>query len=626
MSTTSKLTHSTNINYSLSPENILSPSNPPPKRSEEAQRIFEAIQSGQIFSETASFAERVSQIGSDELKEVLELSIAEMVANMDTSDPIEAAEKLAQIIPYETLDDMCIKRDKSSFKKARSMLHQAKYHLENREVQSSPSLKARISNVIDALITFIESFLSAFGIGDFFKPSSDQFEDNSKFYKVTGLISFNTMLTAALTPALGIELAAPIVASALIMITVLSVIWPMIAPIPFHLPCDAENWTKKCQNGELYSLSFSRGRKEVLDEIAATLIRSQKGQLKKHPLLKGESRVGKNETAKAFVQAIERGDYPELKGKKVFYINAAKLCAKTPPFGGKDPLELLKEAIGRHKEKIILVIDEIHTPFLDKKYATTSQKLKNMLDVDGAFPYVIGITTTKELTEKVGDDPAFINRFNPITIESTSSEVTQEILARSVLSRKETVLCAPNAIETIYKKTAQKPQPYTSSLLLGKCIELTSNKQQSSTTLKIQQLRNEKELHASRGVFSSLTIPEEDDVSLAIEDLETQIKALEETLAKENAKFNHLFERKESVLTAKTRIYQTVVKVAHTAKLILIPSDQSELKSFIILNEFLLPIMLSHISTEAENLGVKATIDETVIAQAMEALNMVEAG
>ncbi len=96
-------------------------------------------------------------------------------------------------------------------------------------------------------------------------------------------------------------------------IVLVSTLWSVVKPMPSYLPPGAERWTQNKKMKEVY------GRKESLDEIAGIL------NMNRHALLVGPSRVGKSVTAKALPQAIERGDYPELKGKSVFRFNMADL-------------------------------------------------------------------------------------------------------------------------------------------------------------------------------------------------------------------------------------------------------------------------------------------------------------
>ncbi|MFZ0565090.1 MAG: ATP-binding protein, partial [Chlamydiales bacterium] len=476
--------------------------------------------------------------------------------------------------------------------------------------EASFSLRAKVSEMIEAIISLIDGLLSPL-----FRSPSDQGERDTKFQKITmTLVSLFSMFTTTLIPLLGLTVAGPIIAAVFLLIGVLSFTYPKIAPIPSKLPCRARNWTKECRLKRVDNFSYARSRENVLNEIANTLIKNKEGQLKKHPLLKGESRVGKTQTAKAFVEAIERGNYEELKGMKVFYLNAADLCKGSNVHEGKGSLENLSDAIADFKENIILVIDEIQTPFLSENYASVGQKLKSMLDYDGDFPYVIGIATSGDLFQNFGNDVAFVNRFHPITIESTGSEETQVILAQGIFAEGKSVLFEEGALKKIYQKTAEKPQPYFSNLVLRKCIELTSKTQKSPLLKRVQELKNRKQFLASQGVLS---LEIEDDVHSEIEELDNQIRKLEQQLTQETKVFEHLFQKKEEISNAKTVIYRTVSKVADIQASVLSSSDKVQLNTFMLMSRFLVPALDTYVRSQAKKLNVKVVIDESIIEEAL---------
>lgn len=576
-----------------------------------SQRILDALRSGHLSAHKKELARDFKQISTDELLTVLTTYFEEAVTQIEGKNLTTVAEELSKLIPFEKLETAVFGDQEVAFEKAKSLLHQAQYHLENSQTSISISLKSIFLRIIDTVITFIESVLSAFGVADFFKPASTKFQQESNFHKIMMLLTFFTMVSSLLIPVIGAAVAGPIIGGVLLLIGAISIIWPKIAPAPSHLPCETENWTKRCLQGEFDSLSFAKGRKAIIDEIASTLVH------KKHPLIQGESRIGKNETVKAFVQALERGDYPELKGKQVFYLNAASLCQKGDFCEGKDPILQISEAMGRHRDNIILVIDEIHTPFMDSKFATISQKLKSKLDVGGDFPLVIGITTLDDLSKKIGDDTAFINRFHPITITSTNSEVTQEILVRSVLRRKEPVLCEANALEMIVQKTTGRPQPHSAQLVLRKCVELTSEKQQSPTAKKLQELRSKREFFASKGVLAPLTLDVKDQIST----LDKEITALRNELKREKDSFSHLFRRKESISKVKAHVYRTVLKIVSLSR-----QNPAQLNTFMLMSRFLVPALDIDVRKEAERLKVNLVINEAVIDRAMTALGFTQKG
>ena len=119
-----------------------------------------------------------------------------------------------------------------------------------------------------------------------------------KGQKVMMLIGLFSLLSAVLIPVLGPALGGMIVGGALLGIAALSLIYPYSRPAPTFLPL-AQNWTQLYEKGQLPVVS---GRKESVDEIAATLI-GGKG-VKMHPMLIGKSGVGKTENG----ESSRRGD------------------------------------------------------------------------------------------------------------------------------------------------------------------------------------------------------------------------------------------------------------------------------------------------------------------------------
>ena len=158
---------------------------------------------------------------------------------------------------------------------------------------------------------------------------------------------------------------------------------------------------------------LAQGRKESLDEMANII------KMNRHPILIGSSYVGKTLTAKAFALAIERGDYPELKGKIVFRINTADLISQKAEI---NILNKISEMMGRHRQDIILVLDDIHLAY--KNNEKIAEQLKLFLDENGAFPHVIGITTNKEYDNYIKDNNHFSLRFDRVNIENTSQNET----------------------------------------------------------------------------------------------------------------------------------------------------------------------------------------------------------
>lgn len=549
------------------------------------------------------------EISAQELQNSLKGYFKSIVSEMNVKDPLKTVEKLAKDISFDKLETAVYGDEKKALESAKQKFHEAKYYLKHTDKTVSISLKARLSDVLDALIAFVESVLSSFGIANFFTPSSTEFQKTEKFQKIMMLVSFFSMSTAILLPLLGVTVAGPIIAGSMLLIALLSIIYPKIAPCPSSLPANAKNWTKECQQGKFERKSMMTGRKVILDEMAATLSSHQKGKPRRHVLLTGESRVGKTDTAKAFVQAVERGEYPELKGKKVFYLNTPHLCKKGDFLEGKDPLEQISEAMGRNRDSIILVLDEVHVAFQGDKNKLLGQKLKSMLDTDGELPYVIGITTSDEFKNNVESDAAFVNRFKSITIESTSPEMTQEIVTQDLLASDPAVIIEPDAIAAMIDKTSCNPQPYSSLLLMQECVKRTGEQQISITSQEIQQREQKKELLASRAVLGNNS----ENISEKIEILEQEISQYKEQAANEAKELQHMFQNKALLAKAKTRAYKTIAKVSRVEKLS--KRSKRRLNEQMLIQHFLQPALEEFLREEGAKKGVQTVIDKELVEQ-----------
>lgn len=583
------------------------------------ERIQEVLNTFNFSQGKEKLCHDISQIKPEALKSLLEDFFNHGMEKGRFKEDGAAIDALAEIIPLEILEKAVETDPEKALQKAKGLFHQAKYYLEQKEFSPSPNFMIKLSHILDALLAFVETILSTFGVADFFESAYTDIQNQIKFSKVMTLISFFNMMTMILVPAIGAEIAGPIIGGILLFIAAASLTYHYFPPAPSHLP-HAKNWTKECQNAGEAPLLFSKGRKEILDEMALTLIKGQAGKLKKHPLLIGPSRVGKTQTAKAFAQAIERGDYPELKGKKVFYLNTTKLCKKGDYINSKDPIEQISEAIGSHREDYILVFDEIHVAFQGQKNTQIGQKLKEMLDPNGGFPNVVALTTGQEFKQYLAQDQAFVNRFHTIGIKSTTSEITQEILSHTLITSEEHPFCEKDALKLIYEETKQAKmiQPYASLAVLQDCIFETSCRQISPLKKKIQEVSNEKEYHISQGAISPINFESVVTVSALIEELDGKLKELEADLKKETAAFNRLMDGKKLRTHARMQLFRTIIKIGDLEEASQLTSqDKSQVSSFLLQCCFLAPAIDAFVRTQAKKIGVNAIINEAIVQKSV---------
>jgi ABC-type dipeptide/oligopeptide/nickel transport system ATPase component len=563
------------------------------------------INTSYFFRPDKALVNKLKVINPVELTNILKCFFTEMVKEDRITDPVKFLDRLASIIPLKKMQEAVKDDIPDALKEAKDMFAEAKLYIQMSHENTSPSIRARISSILDGIISVIESIITAFGIGDFFKPAESDLHADFKSQKIMMLLSLFSMITTMILPILGAATGGLIIGGALLGIAALSAIWPFIKPKTTHLPANAENWTKQVQNGG----SVAQGRKESLDEIANIL------KMNRHAILVGPSRVGKSLTAKAFVQAIERGDYPELKGKVVFRINTTDIVGQQASFlgGGNNILNKISAAMGRHRDDIILVFDEIHMAC--KNNEKIADQLKTFLDEGGEFPHVIGITTEEEYNKHVKDNNAFSLRFDRVDIENTSQDETLKILSDTLLRSRSKPLIKDGALDQVYDKSCEvenAPQPATSLKLLKRCINRTEKTQKSPTEKKIIEVSNKilsirSQAAASRG--------RKKDSKVQIADLEKQLNELQEALSKEKNELDRLFKTKDLLNRVTKETYSSVLKISTVAQKKLNSKGEKQLNMFLLLHEFLGKSLESHITEKSENLGIKAVIDEALIEE-----------
>jgi len=510
-------------------------------------------------------------------------------------DGKEILDRLAQIIPLEKLQEAIQTNAVDSIK---DMAREGLDYLEKIKTRT-PTMSAHLSSFLDTACNVLESFLNAFGIAEFFKSAESKSDAKVKAQWMMMLLQFSVLLSTLSLPVFGPGIAGLVVASTMLTIWTLSLIYPHIRRMPSTLPF-AENWTRQYQ---MCDLSAGSGRKETVDEIARTLIASK--TVKTHPLLIGESGIGKTETAKAFVEAVEKGHYPELKGKQIFYINAAELIGKED---GTRILARINEIMGRHRDDIILIFDEIHIVCEKRSNSAFGDQLKTMLDEGpNKFPHFIGITTKEEYYRHIySENPAFARRFKQIKIDSTSMVETLQVLRNTLLKQEPRILVTPDGLERLVEKTNEAfgldtAQPASSLKVLSLCIKKTAETQRSPLEQKIEAVRNQIQFHyLKRSKQKSV-----------VEGLERELAELETLLRREKEELEVFYQHRDRLAEIRKTVYQSAVKLKNGG-------SQTEMNRFLLLDQVVIPTLEAKIIEEADRLGVKTVIDEALIDEVIQ--------
>lgn len=547
----------------------------------------------------------IASLEPAQLKEILMHFFEDAIS--EGGDPLKLMSQVSNIVPYKALEEVVktqFSGNRSALHTARKMCGEAKYYLEARAT-AQPTLYARWLSFHDTLISVLDSILLAFGIAEFFKPSDgNSFQNEMKFQKIMMLVSFFTLLTATLLPMLGVTTGASVVGGTLLFIALLSIIWPHVKPLVSQVPF-AENWTRQVQLKQLWT---SGGRKGAVRSIAEALID------KKHPLVIGPSGIGKTQTVVSFVEAIERGDFPELKGKKVFYFNTADLVGNYDWFkGGNDIFKKINDTIGRHRDNCILVFDEIHLAYQKRGETPLGEQLKTFLDEkpENSFPYVIGLTTEEEYYRDIyKDNSAADRRFVKVEITNTDFLDTQAILNKYLLQKAPDIIVEPDALEHLMRQTQHAPQPITARKILSQCITRTKT-QQSQNVTRAEHVQSRMESEYAKGAVLGHALLVDDDSHLdLIEQLEKELAELQEKIKEEKQELEQLARSKTRLAQVKSEKFKEVLKVASA-------QDKRAVNEFLLLKYFVEGALEQEVRSQSSSLGVKTVIDVKMIDEVL---------
>lgn len=548
----------------------------------------------------------LNEVDSHEMENLLTRLVTELLSNDLGLDPIQQFSRLAAILPVNIMNQILSRREiPDILREAEEMFEEAKLYVQMTSSDPSPSVRARIASILDGVISVLESVITAFGIGDFFIPAESEIHADCKSQKIMMLLSFFSMIMTVVLPVLGGPSGGLIIGGVLLGIVALSVIWPLVKPRTTYLPGNAENWTQQIQHGAL----VSSGRQESLNVMADALT------MNRHVMLVGPSGVGKSLTAKAFAQAIERGDYPALQGKVVFRINTADIVGHQASFlgGGNQILKKISTIMGRHRNEIILVLDEIHMACKNKE--TIADQLKTCLDEQGAFPHVIGITTKREYCEYVKNNHAFARRFDVVEIRDMDAQETLRILGDALLRSPSRPIVEQGALECIYETSckAGTPQPTAALTLLQQCINRTQKKYTSSTETEIIRLSHQVHVLRAGMVMTPCDAQRRTQMHEEIRNLERMICRLQTEASIVQEQWTQLVRWKDLLNRVTTEIYSTVLDINtdRSSEVIL----HKQLHFFALLREFLSGGLLTRIRDAEQQLQVKVHIDQELVSE-----------
>lgn len=473
----------------------------------------------------------------------------------------------AKAISADTLNAVAL------LEQSRVHFKEARYFLDQAEFASKPNLQRLLHGLIDQALVALDSVISIFSISSLFQPAANLFQSDQKLYRISALMG----AFASLAPLVASFFGSTILAGVLFCISAISLVYPKIAPMPRALPYGV-NYSQNYKKG---LLQIERGREHYLDKMSSVLCRKKRP---KHALLYGKAGVGKNELVKGFVKAVHDKKLPGLEGKTVFYFNAADFVNQQNFTGVANPLKEIAEAMGRHRDDMVLIFDEIQTTTTGDGLELSNKLLSMLDDVQEGFPHLIGITTDAGLEEMKKANGAFIGRFEPIKIENPSVEETVSILTRTIQYSPSCPLLENGAatVAEFYQKVQStfpdSVQPALSLKILKSCIDKTSSIQKLDTESKVEEARAKLDAALAlrtMNIFSGLSNSNE-------EQIDAHEKKLEELMASfevQKKELRSFFQTKELFAAVQTKLFKTIVKITSN-------SEVNRLKKFQFLSQF----------------------------------------
>lgn len=485
---------------------------------------------------------------------------------------------------------------------AKQMQREAGCYLQKYQGVKNPSIVETLQSVFRSIVVCLEDFLRSFGMIDFFHPLPYTKFSDKKSQQVMMLSTLFSSLTSTLIPILGPAAGGAWAGGVFLSLLVLSATHAKWRPMPTYLPF-LQNWSEKFREN---TLNASFGRKEVLDEIADSL--APAGKNYGRVMLVGKSGMGKTELIKSLTAAIERGEYPQLKGKQVYYVNTGDLFLPADWLPeGQGILTFFSKEMGHHRNNVVIVLDQIHVAYQAGRSLPVAEQFKAMLDLPmDLFPHVIAITTKEDYYRDIHPRQAgLIDRFDCVVLEETKEAESFYILSETLLKEAPETLLEEGALTYLLEKVKETfvedaAGPSRALNILSKCIQRASSLQKTDLEGRVQNLRRTLERESVKRILN----PGEEKTSLL--EMEKELLNLEAQLKQEKEKALELFALRKVLLDLKKTSYEMVTQVNKG-------TGEKVKKSFLLLVHFFAPALESEILRMADLLGVKVRIDKALI-------------
>lgn len=363
------------------------------------------------------------------------------------------------------------------------------------------------------------------------------------------------------------------------------------------------------------------GRERELDEIIQALA-ANNGTGRKHPMLVGKSGIGKTELMKALAWKLTRNDVPEvLKNKSLFYINSAELIKNQNAFALKDPLEQIRDKIGKHTKDVIIIFDEAHN-----LVNTMGERFNSLLDTspDSLF-YAIGITTPD--LHKEFEVNCLDRRFKKISMDEPNEEQTRSILQSMCKLEAKNIKVPKKTLTSIYKKTQDKItnrcQPDKSILVLSEALEKVRNLQNGGEyDLKRQTLLTKKEELSSqlarKKIYGPLTTKVR-NLTLELQKIDSEIAENIENIRKRKDITHHYLHLKKQLDWHEQWLHKTSESISRDAEAKKTIPELLE-KLYLFNNFFLIPEIDTQIQSYIQANNLTVAIDDKIVDEVLSSL------
>lgn len=225
-------------------------------------------------------------------------------------------------------------------------------------------------------------------------------------------------------------------------------------PIPTTIK-PLRNYTKDVMEARVEPLLC---REDIIKEVFLCW-QSTHNTVRTHPLLIGESGVGKTVIMMEIARRIASGEFTQTSQrtrmpKYMFGGSAGLLLPSNQMMSSDDKIDTILHAIAPHKNEIILALDEIHILFNEEHGPRYGELLKSILDTSmQGLPYILAATTNAEYQKYIASDPSRSRRFKEIFIKPLKEEQVKLVLREMMRLHFPQISVSERLLDHTYQST-----------------------------------------------------------------------------------------------------------------------------------------------------------------------------